>query len=384
MTKLSIEEQERYSRHLRIPGFDEVAQLRLRNGSVLVIGAGGLGSPALLYLAAAGVGRIGIADFDRVERHNLQRQILYADQQTGTSKANAAKARLQALNPEVEVVLHEEGIKPENAREIIRKYDVILDGSDNFATRYLINDATYLERKPLVYGSVFQYEGQVMVLNDSPDAPCYRCLFPDPPVPGTVPNCNEAGVVGALCGVVGSLQAMESIKLLTGIGQVMSGRLMKVDVFNARFPSIRLIKDPGCPLCGAHPEIRDIQVEKYSVPCALPDVHVEEPTASPMEIDIEEAKELVDSQQAYLLDIREADEVEICQIADSIYIPMGEIPHRSGEIPQDKPVIIYCHHGARSLRVSHYLRSKGHGQCCSLRGGIERWATRVDASMNRY
>ena len=384
MMKLTPEQQERYSRHLRIPGFDEAAQLKLREGSVLVIGAGGLGSPASLYLAAAGVGKIGIADFDRIERHNLQRQILYTDRQTGHSKAREAKARLESLNPEVHVVLHEQGIDPGNVREILRSYDVILDGSDNFATRYLINDATFLERKPLVYGSVFQFEGQVMVLNDREEAPCYRCLFPQPPKPGTVPNCNEAGVVGALCGIVGSLQAMESIKLLTGLGQVMSGCLMKIDVFNARFPSIRLTKDPACPLCGKHPTIRDIHPEDYAVPCALPDVVVEELAHLPMEVDLDQAKALVDAGQVYLLDIREPDEAEICQIQGSAFIPMGEVPLRVNEIPQDKPVIAYCHHGARSLRVAHFLRSKGFEGCCSMRGGIDKWAVRFDPGMQRY
>ena len=381
---LTAEQKERYSRHLRIPGFDEAAQLRLREGSVLVIGAGGLGSPASLYLAAAGVGRIGIADFDRIERHNLQRQILYSDRQVGKAKAIEARERLQALNPEVEVILHEEGIQPGNVREIIRNYDVILDGSDNFATRYLINDATFLEGKPLVYGSVFQFEGQVMVLNDSPETPCYRCLFPVPPKPGTVPNCNEAGVVGALCGTVGSLQAMEAIKLLSGIGQPMSGRLLKVDTFNARFPSIRLLKDPACPLCGEHPHIHEINPGDYAVPCALPDVVVDEPMDLPLEIDPEHAKELVESGRAYLLDIREADEVEICRINGSGFIPMGEVPHRLTEIPKDKPVIAYCHYGARSLRVAHFLRSKGYENCCSMGGGIDQWAVRFDPTMQRY
>lgn len=382
--ELSKEEKERYSRHLRIPGFGEDVQLKLRNSSILVIGVGGLGSPALLYLAAAGVGRLGIADFDRIERHNLQRQILFSDDDVGLPKVEVAKKRLQALNPYTEIVLHEEGINPANARDVLSRYDVIVDGSDNFDTRYLVNDASFFEKKPLVYGSVFRMEGQVMVLNDQATTPCYRCLFPEPPEPGTVPNCNEAGVVGALCGVVGSLQAMEAIKLISGVGEVTSGRLLKVDVFNSRFPCIELVKDPDCPLCSLNAKIKSLDSQNYAVPCALPDVVVEDSISLDMEIDIYEVKRLLSTDKIHLLDVREPAEVAVCQISDSLFIPMGSIPERINDIPRNKPVVVYCHHGMRSMRVAHYLRGAGFENCASMKGGIHQWAITHDSSMGKY
>ncbi len=384
MSELSAEEKERYSRHLRIPEWTEAEQLRLKQGSVLVIGMGGLGSPASMYLAAAGVGRIGLADFDHVESHNLQRQILYTEDQVGLKKAEQAKQRLLQMNGGIHVTLHEAGITQKNVEEIFNQYDVILDGSDNFDTRYLVNDATYLLKKPLVYGSVFRFEGQVMVLNHMESSPCYRCLFPEPPAPGTVPNCNEAGVVGALCGVVGSLQAMEVIKLLSGVGKVLESCIIKVDLMNGRFPKIAITKDKKCPLCGNSPKITNIQDQNYAVPCELPSVTMSNNTEIPIELPIEETHALQTSGDAYLLDVREPSEAEIAQIPGSLFIPMGQIPERVNEIPKDKRVIVYCHHGMRSLKVTHYLRSAGLENTSSMKGGIDAWALAISPDMARY
>jgi molybdopterin/thiamine biosynthesis adenylyltransferase/rhodanese-related sulfurtransferase len=380
--ELSSEELERYSRHLRIPGFGHEQQERLKNGSVLVIGLGGLGSPAAMYLASAGVGRIGLADFDRVEVHNLQRQILYSEDDVGSKKLHAAQKRINQINRSVRVELHEQGVTKENIRSLLQNYEVVLDGSDNFDTRYLVNDASYLERTPLVYGSVFRLEGQIMVLNHGENAPCYRCLFPDPPKPGTIPDCNEAGVIGALCGVVGSLQAMEVIKLLSGMGNVMSGVLTKIDLLANRFPVIKLPKDPSCPLCGAQASIHDLHSQPYAVPCALPDV---EPIKDmDLEIDVLSAAELRSRNDVVFLDVREPQELEICKLEGSLDIPMGAIPERLSFIPRDKALVVVCHHGYRSLRVVHYLRQSGFATCTSLRGGVAAWAEQVDPSMARY
>ncbi len=380
---LTEEERARYSRHLKIPGIDEDVQLRLKKGSILVIGLGGLGSPASLYLAAAGVGKIGLAEFDRVESHNLQRQILYTEEGIGKKKIDLAKRRLQEMNGSAEIVLHDQGIDPKNVRDIFSQYDVILDGSDNFDTRYLVNDACFLEKKPLVYGSVFQFEGQVMVLNDSSEAPCYRCLFPEPPAPGTVPNCSEAGVMGAICGVIGSLQAMEALKLLGKFGSVKSGILLKVDVFNNQLSKIALKKNPKCPLCGEEPRIIDLGTENYSVPCSLPVIESNLKVMN-IEISVEQAKQVIDQENGCLLDVREPDEWEICEIKGAVRIPMGSVADRINELPKERPLIVQCHHGMRSLRVVNYLRSMGFENASSMKGGIAAWADSFDPLMARY
>ncbi len=386
---LNPQEKERYSRHLNIPGFDESAQIRLKNSSVLIVGVGGLGSPAALYLAAAGVGTLGIADFDRVERHNLQRQVLYVESDVGKLKAEVAKARLQALHPGLTVPIHGEGILRSNATEILSRYDVIVDGTDNFGTRYLLNDASYLCGKPLVSGSVFRMEGQVIVFGIGESEPCYRCLFPEPPTAGTVPNCNEAGVVGAICGMVGSMQAMEVIKLLTGLGKPLTGTLLKIDCFGNRFSPIKVAKDGQCSLCGQESRIHDLNSERYLIPCELqpmenPANSNETPSELGMEIDVNTAKQLMQEKNALMLDIREADEAAICQIKDSTFVAMGDIPERLDVLPKDRPIIAYCHHGFRSLRVALYLRSAGFPNCTSMTGGINRWANEIEPNMAKY
>ena len=385
---ITQDEKARYSRHLRLPGFGEEHQARLKNGSVLVIGLGGLGSPAALYLAAAGVGRIGLVDHDMVESHNLQRQVLYGERDVGHSKCRAAHRRLSALNASVKLEVHESGLDAANAMSLFAKYDVILDGSDNFATRFLVNDASRLSGKPLVYGSLFQWEGQLTVFNRSRSAPCYRCLFPDPPRPGTVPDCNEAGVVGALPGVIGSLQAMEAIKLLTGLGEPVEGRMLVMDLLMGKVRSVKIPKDPDCPLCGIRPRIDHIEAGSYPVPCLLPDVaegrDPVEGLNAPLSIPVEMAWELVRSGKVRLLDVREPDEHAICQIPGSVLMPMGNVPDLARDLDRKAWWVVVCHHGFRSDRVSRYLRSIGFGSVSNLEGGIEAWAERINPDMDRY
>ena len=386
METLSESDRERFSRHLRLPGFGAEHQQRLKQASVLLIGVGGLGSPSALYLAAAGVGTIGIAEFDRIERHNLQRQVLFEDASVGLSKAEVARERLLSLYPDIQVQLHREGLQPANALQVVSGYDVVVDGSDNFGTRYLVNDASFLAGVPLVSGSVFQTEGQVMVLNAGHASPCYRCLFPEPPEPGTVPGCNEAGVVGALCGVVGSLQAMEVIKLITGLGQSLAGSILKLDVFGNRFATIRLPKDANCPLCSKTSRIQDLHSETYWVPCGHDMNTTSEPASTdlPIEVDVVRAKTLCDEGLACFLDIREPEEASICQIEGSQFIPMGNIPAQLASLPRDRALVVYCHHGFRSLQVVQFLRSRGLQSCTSMKGGIEAWAERWEPGMERY
>ena len=386
-TQLSEEALERFSRHLAIPGFGEAQQVRLRDASVLIVGLGGLGCPVSLYVAASGVGKLGVADFDRVEVHNLQRQVLFSAADEGKLKVEVAAERLVQWYPGLTVEVHAEGIHAANVAEIISKYDVIVDGTDNFGTRYLLNDACFLQGKALVSGSVFQLEGQVWVLDPERGGPCYRCIFPEPPALGTIPSCNEAGVIGATCGVVGSVQAMEVIKLISGVGKPMVGKLLKFDGFANRTSSITIEKDTACALCGKDSTIRDLSSQHYVIPCGFAETEKRKDTVVQelgMEIDVESAKKLAEEQNALFLDIREMDEAQICQIEGSRFIPMGEIPNHVESLPKDRPIIAYCHHGFRSLRVVMYLRNMGLGNCTSMRGGINHWATVCDPSMARY
>ncbi|MGE9296597.1 MAG: HesA/MoeB/ThiF family protein, partial [Puniceicoccales bacterium] len=309
---LSPDQISRYSRHVRLPQVGLDGQEKLANAKVLIIGLGGLGSPASLYLAAAGVGTLGLADFDTVEPHNLQRQILHGDADAGRTKLDSGIDALSAINPHVTLNRHPEGITTDNAVELIAQYDIVVDGSDNFPTRYLVNDAAFLAKRPLVYGSIFQFEGQVSLFEPAAGGPCYRCLFPQMPEPGTVPNCEEAGVFGALCGVVGSFQAMEAIKRILGIGEGLLGRLLVVDALAQRQSTLKLKPDPDCPLCGAKPGITEIRPENYEWACDPAPTPAEE---VPMEISVQEAQQqLQSSTPPALLDVREDFEVAICQI----------------------------------------------------------------------
>ncbi|HEY5553058.1 MAG TPA: molybdopterin-synthase adenylyltransferase MoeB [Opitutaceae bacterium] len=382
---LSPAELARYSRHILLPEVGVDGQARLAGSSALVIGAGGLGSPIALYLAAAGVGTIGIAEFDRVEEHNLQRQILHDTPSVGTPKAHSARDRIAALNPHVRVVLHESGVDPANAEAMFRGYDVIVDGTDNFPTRYLNNDAAFFTGKPLVYGSIFQFEGQVSVFDPAGGAPCYRCLFPEPPPPGSVPNCGEAGVLGALCGVIGSLQAMEAIKVLVGTGEPLRGRLLVFDALATEFRTLKLRKDPECPLCGSHPRITSIEPARYEQGCAPAPAAAVSDDEIPLEVGVHEAARLAgNGAGAVILDVREPFEHAIGTVAGSILVPMRRVPESLGDLPADRPILVICHTGVRSLRVAEFLRARGFERAASIAGGIEEWSREIDPTIPRY
>jgi len=389
---LSPDALARYSRHILLQQIGLAGQERLARARVLVVGAGGLGSPAALYLAAAGVGTLGLADFDRVELHNLQRQILHDTASVGQPKLESAAARIAALNPLVRVVLHAGGVTVANALELFGHYDVIVDGTDNFPTRYLNNDAAFFVRRPLVYGSIFQFEGQVSVFDPAQGAPCYRCLFPEPPLPGSVPNCGEAGVLGALCGVIGSLQALETIKVLLALGEPLRGRLQLFDALAATFRTVKLARDPDCPLCGTAPRIHELGPDAYArgcAPSAAPSPASSNATVMPndsnsLEISPAEARKLLDQNRAALLDVREPFEHAICQVAGSQLLPMGEVPAAVGRLARDRPLLILCHHGGRSLRVTQFLRAQGFSHATNVRGGIDAWAQEVDRTLRRY
>jgi len=379
-SELSAEELQRYARHLILPEVGVEGQRRLHAARVLVVGAGGLGSPAALYLAAAGVGVLGLVDADAVELSNLQRQILHGTAAVGTSKLASARARLRDVNPGVELVLHETRLTSANALDILGGYDVVLDGSDNFPTRYLVNDACALLGKPDVYGSIFRFDGQASVFWAA-RGPCYRCLYREPPPPEMVPSCAEGGVLGVLPGIVGSLQALEALKLILGVGDSLVGRLVLFDALRMRFRELTLEKDPDCPLCGARPSIRALM--DYEAFCGVG------PAAPRPEAELEvEARaleaELRTTEPPLLVDVREPFEWEICRIPGSVLIPLGELPRRVAELAPGAAVVTVCHTGVRSLDAARFLRSRGVARARSLRGGVAAWADQVDRSMARY
>jgi adenylyltransferase/sulfurtransferase len=362
----------RYHRQTILPEFGEAGQRRLRAGRVLLIGAGGLGAPAALYLAAAGVGTIGLVDFDDVDETNLQRQVLYSTDDVGQPKLTAAAARLRGLNPEVTVVCHDQPFGVENALGLVRAYDVVIDGTDNFPTRYLVNDACVMARTPNVYGSVFRFEGQVSVFGLA-EGPCYRCLHPEPPPAGLIPNCAEAGVLGVLPGVIGTLQATEAIKLLTGMGESLVGRLVLYDALRLRFREIALPRDPDCPVCGDRPTIHTLTA--YDATC-------ESPMSNDMTV--EELKEWRASHRPHLLlDVREPSEVAICRIDGSMTVPLGELAGQLDALPADQPIVVHCKMGGRSARATAMLRAKGF-DAHNLSGGIMAWRERIDPSLAKY
>ncbi|ATC65357.1 molybdenum cofactor biosynthesis protein MoeB [Nibricoccus aquaticus] len=388
---LSPAELARYSRHILLDEIGVEGQRKLAAAKVLIVGAGGLGSPAALYLAAAGVGTIGIADFDRVQEHNLQRQLLHGTSSIGKLKTDSAADRLADINPFVRVVPLLDGVTVKNAMPLFSGYDVIVDGSDNFATRYLNNDAAFLAKKPLVYGSIFKFEGQVAVFDPARGGPCYRCLFPEPPPAGSVPNCGEAGVVGALCGVIGSLQALETIKLIAGFGEPLIGRMLTYDALRQQFNTITLPRDPDCPLCGRSPKITALHSENYQTTCETPAASTSSPSSMsnethPLEISVEETKRLLETNPngTVLIDVREAHEVEICRIPSAQHIPMRQIPEHLGDLPADKHLLIHCHHGGRSMRVTEFLRSRGLTAVTNVAGGIDAWSLQIDPTLRRY
>lgn len=383
---LNSVELARYSRHILLDEIGVEGQEKLKQARALVIGAGGLGSPVALYLAAAGVGTIGLADFDKVELHNLQRQIIHGQSDIDRPKVDSAKETLQEINPHVKLKFHEDGIQASNAVDLFSQYDILIDGTDNFATRYLNNDAAFLAGKPLVYGSIFKFEGQASFFNPTETGPCYRCLFPEPPPPNSIPNCGEAGVIGALCGIVGSIQSMETIKFITGIGENLAGKLLFIDTMNMGFKTLKLKKDPCCPLCGENPKYTTIEAANYKETCETKTDHNQENTMSesPVEIDVAQTKLKLEEGDSVLLDVREQFERDICTIDGSIHIPMGEIPARAKELPKDKEILVHCHHGGRSLKVVHFLRDNGYARSTNVGGGIDAWSLQIDSQLQRY
>jgi molybdopterin/thiamine biosynthesis adenylyltransferase/rhodanese-related sulfurtransferase len=385
---LSPAELTRYSRHLMLGQIGLEGQRRLAAARILVVGAGGLGSPAALYLAAAGVGTLGIADFDRVEEHNLQRQLLHDNASVGRPKVDSAADRLRATNPFIRIVVHPEGVTVANAVELFAGYDVIVDGTDNFSSRYLNNDAACRAGKPLVYGSVFKFDGQVSVFDPAGGGPCYRCLFPEAPAPGSVPGCGEAGVLGALCGVVGSLQALEAIKLVTGIGSPLRGRLLVYNALDQSFQTLAMPRAPRCEACGPGAARGPLDPARYAAACAPTEpAATEEPAGEyPLEIDVRTAHALRQARPdaTAIVDVREPFELAICRLPEAEAIPMRQIPAHLGDLPTDKHLLILCHHGSRSLRVTEFLRDQGFTAVTNIAGGIDAWAEEIDPALARY
>ncbi|MEX2180571.1 MAG: molybdopterin-synthase adenylyltransferase MoeB [Gemmatimonadaceae bacterium] len=387
---LSGDELQRYARHLALPQVGRDGQERLRASSALIIGLGGLGSPAALYLAAAGVGRLGLVDHDRVALHNLQRQVLHDTAAVATPKTDSARARLEGLNPHVAIETWQTLLTRDNARGIIADYDVVLDGTDRFATRYLVNDAALLERKPNVHASVHRFEGQLSVFG-SAEGPCYRCLHPEPPPPGSVPSCAEGGVLGVLPGLMGTLQATEALKLLLGIGTPLVGRLLVVDALTMRFQTVEVARDPACPWCGTRE--RTELLDDYAVFCGEgPDTSPSADAATGDDAPDDAtsltpaalAARLAHGESLVLLDVREEWEVALASITGAMHVPMAMVPAQQALLPDDRAIAVLCHHGSRSAMVADYLRASGHARVLNVTGGIDRWSVEVDPGVPRY
>jgi adenylyltransferase/sulfurtransferase len=380
---LTIEEVRRYSRHLIIPDVAMAGQKRLKNARVLCVGAGGLGSPALMYLAAAGVGTLGIVDFDVVDESNLQRQIIHGQSDIGRPKAESARDSVLEINPLVTVNLHEERLDSSNVMEIFADYDLIVDGTDNFATRYLVNDACVLMHKPYVWGSIYRFDGQASVFW-ADHGPCYRCLYPEPPPPGMVPSCAEGGVLGVLCGSVGSIQVTEAIKLLTGIGEPLLGSLMVYDALEMEYRKIKVRKDPNCAVCGENPTVTELI--DYEAFCGVVSDEAQQ-AALGSTITAAELKELLDSDKpVYLVDVREPAEFEIVSIPGATLVPKDEILRGDAlaALPQDKQIVMYCKTGVRSAETLAAVKSAGFKDAVHVQGGVTAWVKQVDPSLPSY
>jgi len=379
--ELSNEEIARYSRHLIMPEVALDGQKKLKAAKVLTVGTGGLGSPLALYLAAAGVGTIGIVDFDVVDESNLQRQIIHGTSDVGRPKVESAYDKLKDINPNVEVRVHEEALTSENALEIFEDYDVIVDGTDNFPTRYLVNDACVLLGKPNVYGSIFRFEGQASVFY-AEEGPCYRCLYPEPPPPGLVPSCAEGGVLGILPGAIGTIQATEAVKLLLGIGEPLIGRLLLYDALGMNFREMKLRKDPNCPICGENPTVTELI--DYQEFCGIPQANAAEQENGVPEITVEELKQKIDKgEDINVLDVREPHEYEVANIGVRL-IPLGELPQRLAELEQNDILAIHCKTGARSARAVKLLQDAGFQNVYNVKGGITAWSEEIDPSVPKY
>ncbi|HVL68591.1 MAG TPA: molybdopterin-synthase adenylyltransferase MoeB [Vicinamibacterales bacterium] len=371
---LSRDELIRFSRHLSLEEVGAEGQARLKAARILCVGAGGLGSPAALYLAAAGVGTIGLVDFDRVDVTNLQRQVLYTTGDVGRPKLDAAAERLRALNPGVRIELHAVRLDEANALELVSAYHVVLDGTDNFTARYLVNDACVIAGRPNAYGSIFRFEGQASVFAAA-GGPCYRCLHPEPPPPGLVPSCAEAGVLGVLPGIIGTIQATEAIKLVLGIGELLIGRFVIYDALRMRFRELRLPKDPQCAVCGDHPTIRELKA--YEGYCA--------PSGASMDISVTELKERMDRGDAPLLiDVREPHEHAICSIPGAVLIPQGQLPQQLASLDPDQEIVVHCKSGVRSANAVAFMKRQGFKNPRNLAGGILAWIDQIDPAQRKY
>jgi adenylyltransferase/sulfurtransferase len=381
--QLSNDEIRRYSRHLILPEVGMSGQKKICSTSVLCIGAGGLGSPIAMYLAAAGIGKLGIVDFDTVDFSNLQRQLLHGTGDVGRSKAESARETIQDLNPNVEVVLHSVRLSSENALEIVAQYDIVVDGTDNFPTRYLTNDACVLLRKPNVYGSIFRFDGQASVFAPHLGGPCYRCLYPEPPPPGMVPSCAEGGVLGVLPGIIGCIQATEILKLALGKGSSLIGRLLLFNALDMKFKELKLRRDPGCPLCGETPTLTGlIDYEQF---CGIP----AEPLPSdqhPDEVTVQEMKKALDDPALGIrvIDVREPDEVQIARVSGVTVFPLNLLPQRFTELDPNQQIYIHCKSGIRSMKALRFLREQGFKHVKSVKGGILAWSDQIDPSVPRY
>jgi len=381
--QLNNEQIRRYSRHLILPEVGLAGQKKICSASVLCIGAGGLGSPIAMYLAAAGVAKIGILDFDTVDYSNLQRQILHGTEDVGRPKTASAKETIFSINPDVEVVVHNTRISSENALEIIRPYDVVVDGTDNFPTRYLTNDACVLLKKANVYGSIFRFEGQASVFAPHLGGPCYRCLYPEPPPPGMVPSCAEGGVLGVLPGIVGCIQATEILKLILGQGTSLVGRLVLFNALDMKFRELKLRRDPQCPVCGDHPTIKElIDYEQF---CGIP-AEPETPAQNPDEVTVQEMKRALDNPGLGIkvIDVREPDEFEISHIKGVPQIPLSVLHERFTELDPNQQHYIHCKSGVRSMKALHFLRQQGFKYLKNVKGGILAWAEEIDPSVPKY
>jgi sulfur-carrier protein adenylyltransferase/sulfurtransferase len=381
--QLDNDEIRRYSRHLILPEVGLAGQKKICSSSVVCIGAGGLGSPIALYLAAAGIGKIGIVDFDAVDFSNLQRQIIHGTPDVGHPKTESAKAAIHRINPNVEVVLHPTRITSENALDILAPYDIVVDGTDNFPTRYLTNDACVLLKKPNIYGSIFRFEGQASVFAPHLNGPCYRCLYPEPPPPGMVPSCAEGGVLGVLPGIIGTIQATEILKLALGKGSSLIGRLLLFNALDMKFREVRLRRDPQCPLCGENPTIT--KLIDYEMFCGILPQSAE-PASNPDEVTVQEMKKALEDARLGIkvIDVREQDEYQIAHIKGVPLFPLSTLPRQFTELDPNQQIYIHCKSGVRSLRALEFLREQGFKYVKSVKGGINAWSDEIDHHVPKY
>ena len=383
LPELTADELSRYSRHLILPEVGVEGQRKLKAARVLCVGTGGLGSPLALYLAAAGVGTLGLVDFDVVDASNLQRQIIHSTADIGRKKLDSAEEKLKALNPALNVVKHDTLLSSANALDILKDYDVVADGTDNFPTRYLVNDACVLLGKPNAYGSIFRFEGQASVFG-AKDGPCYRCLYPEPPPPGLVPSCAEGGVLGILPGLVGVIQATETIKLILGIGEPLIGRLLLVDALNMRFRQLKLRKNPECPVCGDHPTVT--KLIDYQQFCGIEPESAKQSSVKNgiQQVNVRDLKKRIDAgEDLFILDVREPFEYQIANIG-GVLIPQNDVAQRIGELDRDREIVVQCKSGGRSQRIAEYLKQSGFSKVSNLAGGILAWSDEVDPKIPKY